>query len=214
MADCDGPYLAADHPAHGIGDTYDPQKMEEAFDNWSKNYDEEVKGMNYNGPKHVAESLLKLFPNKDGTILDLGCCTGLVGEELYKVGYRNIDGVDISEECIKIAKEKKVYRKIYREELSPDKEMSFQTGSYDVVVLVGAGMFLDIKGLKEWLRVTKSDGYTVLATMESETQSEEVKPTVDEYISQGLMEKIHEVTVEDYMQGKTGSLLYYRPCRK
>ncbi|XP_070543399.1 uncharacterized protein [Ptychodera flava] len=203
-----------DHPAKGLGDDYDPNVMKEKFDEWSKTYDQDIEKWNYNGPKRVAESMSKIIPDKSATILDLGCCTGLVGEELSKVGFHNVDGVDISDECIKLAKGKNIYRNILNEDLSPDKTLSFGTGSYDAVILVGAGMFLDIHGMKEWLRITKTDGYTVIGVMESETTSDSVKPVVDEYLSQGLMEKVHEDIVEDYFQGKSGSIVYFRPSRK
>ena len=36
----------------------------------------------YTGPKTVAGHLARLVPNKDAKILDIGCGTGLVGEEV------------------------------------------------------------------------------------------------------------------------------------
>ncbi|MBK7378251.1 MAG: class I SAM-dependent methyltransferase [Ignavibacteriales bacterium] len=42
--------------------------------------------------------------NLESSILDLGCGTGIMMQYLVKSGYKNIEGVDISEEQIEIAK--------------------------------------------------------------------------------------------------------------
>ncbi|XP_070549011.1 uncharacterized protein [Ptychodera flava] len=172
--------------------------------------------MNYNAPRKVAEALAKIVTDKDADILDIGCCTGLVGQELYKVGYRNIDGIDISDECIKIAMAKNVYRKIVNEIIDPEKQMSFQSCCYDVVMLVGGGMFLDIKNLKEWLRLTKKDGFTIIGVMQSEYENEKyaVPQTIEEYIDQGLATRVSKEIVPDYITGKPGVVEYLRPVIK
>lgn len=70
--------------------------------------------MEYTGPlvaaKQLDEKLKELNLNNDVRILDLGCGTGLVGEQLYNMGYKNIDGIDFSDELLKVAESKKVYR--------------------------------------------------------------------------------------------------------
>ncbi|XP_077989460.1 methyltransferase-like protein 27 [Glandiceps talaboti] len=191
-------------------DTDDPEELRKIYDKWSANYDQDLAKMNYNGPKQVAEALSKLVSNKDASILDLGCCTGIVGEELHKVGYRNIDGIDISEESIKIAKGKNVYRNIFNEILNPEKDSSFETGCYDVVILVGGGMFLDIKNLKDWLRITKPDGYVVIAIMKGEFDQEKyaVQSTIDEYVKEGLIKHVTKEVMEDFIMGKAGATVY------
>ena len=47
---------------------------------------------------------------KDISVLDLGCGSGLVGKQLHKRGYQNIDGLDLSEEFLEEAQKKGVYR--------------------------------------------------------------------------------------------------------
>ena len=45
-------------------------------------------------------------------IIDAGAGTGLAGEELFKLGYTNIDALDISQEMLNEAKKKNVYKKL------------------------------------------------------------------------------------------------------
>ncbi|XP_002734272.1 methyltransferase-like protein 27 [Saccoglossus kowalevskii] len=201
-----------DHPAMKMPKNVEESK--EVYDAWSKTYDKDINLFNYNGHKLAAESIAKTIKNKDAEILDLGCCTGLVGLELQRCGFSNVDGLDISEECVKLAREKNAYRKIYIEETSPDKPLSFPTGSYDVVTVVGAGMFLDIKTMKDWLRITKTDGFVVIAVMESELTDKAFKPTVDEYLEKGLMKEVHKDIVKDFMMETNGAVVYYQPCRE
>lgn len=52
----------------------------------------------------IKKGLYKTSTN--GLILDLPCGTGRIMEHLYRVGYENIIGADISEQMIKVAKNK------------------------------------------------------------------------------------------------------------
>ena len=46
-------------------------------------------------------------------ILDVGCGTGLVGSELNRIGYKNLDGLDASPEMLKIAAEKNIFKSTF-----------------------------------------------------------------------------------------------------
>ena len=45
-------------------------------------------------------------------ILDYGCGTGLSGYALQAVGFENIDGLDISQEMVRLAEKKLIYRSL------------------------------------------------------------------------------------------------------
>ena len=73
-----------------------------------------IDDLSYTGPAIGAaklnEKLKELGHNNNVSIVDLGCGTGLVGEQLYNLGYKNIDGMDLSENMLKDAEEKGIYR--------------------------------------------------------------------------------------------------------
>ena len=75
---------------------------------------QDVHDLAYIGPGVAADQLQQKLEEfrfkKDISIVDLGCGSGLVGEQLHKRGYRNIDGVDLSVEFLKEARRKGVYR--------------------------------------------------------------------------------------------------------
>ena len=94
--------------------------------------------------KPVAECLdsavHQVFPNapKDQLkILDAGAGTGLTGFELHKLGYTNIDALDISQEMLKVAKEKGVYRRYVCCSLTEKKIDEFETGEFDALIATG-----------------------------------------------------------------------------
>ena len=72
------------------------------YDEWGdKNkYDKDMVEWNYTGPKETVEVFKKYAKNKDVKIFDAGCGTGLVGLELRKFGYLNIDGADLSQKLL------------------------------------------------------------------------------------------------------------------
>tara|TARA_B100000745_G_scaffold297149_1_gene243624 strand:+ start:338 stop:1027 length:690 start_codon:yes stop_codon:yes gene_type:complete len=96
-----------------------PEDSRTYYKDFSKHYDETfVKQLAYIYPKRVAEELLAHFDG-DGTICDIGCGTGLAGQELrYLNANVVIDGVDISREMIAVAKTKNVYRNFYEIDLT------------------------------------------------------------------------------------------------
>ena len=96
-----------------------PEDSRIYYKDFSKYYDETfVKQLAYIYPKRVAEEFLAHFDG-DGTICDIGCGTGLVGQELrYLNANVVIDGVDISQEMIAVAQTKNIYRNFYELDLT------------------------------------------------------------------------------------------------
>ena len=91
-----------------------PEDSIEYYKDFSKVYDDiYVEGMSYVYHKYVVKELISNFKG-EGPICDVGCGTGLVGQELQKLNSKLIiDGVDISPDMINIAKAKLVYRNLY-----------------------------------------------------------------------------------------------------
>ena len=84
---------------------------EEHYDLWAKQYEKELLD-DYGYCAHIIGS--KAFSTyelrKSCNIIDIGCGTGLVGEELKSSGFLNIWGLDVSSKMIAIAKKKQIYR--------------------------------------------------------------------------------------------------------
>ena len=72
--------------------------------------------LSYHKPmvEYLDVAIRKVFPAENKSrirIIDAGAGTGLVGEALAKLGYTNMDALDISQEMLDEAEKKKVYTK-------------------------------------------------------------------------------------------------------
>ena len=65
-------------------------------------YNQDMIKMNYTAPKETVSVLVKYIIQKDLKILDAGCGSGLVGIELKKHNYSNIDGADFSQDMLNL----------------------------------------------------------------------------------------------------------------
>ena len=129
------------------------------YDEWGKKnkYDKDMEDWNYTGPKETVAVLKKYALDKDIKILDAGCGTGLVGVELKKFGYANIDGVDLSQKLLDLVP-KNYYNKL--EQIDLNKLLKIENNFYDVVMCVGTFTFGHVKppALDEFVRVIKNNG--------------------------------------------------------
>ena len=129
------------------------------YQDWTdKNkYNKDMVDWNYTAPQETVSVLKKYVFNKNCKILDAGCGTGLVGIELKKCGYSNIDGVDFSQNMLDLIPQG-IYKKIEKVDLN--KPLKFKTNMYDVVMCVGTFTYGHVKphALNEIIRVTKSKG--------------------------------------------------------
>ena len=94
--------------------------------------------------------------------MDLGCGTGLVGEELQKHGYKNIDGIDLTPELLELAKAKGIYGSLKQGSMgSPHcKELGIEANQYDAAICVGVLTLAHVKreGLDDIVHVIKPGG--------------------------------------------------------
>ena len=126
--------------------------VEELFDDYAERFENSlVEVLDYKIPKIVAD-IMKNYEDHDSScaVLDLGCGTGLFGEEIRQhCDY--LEGVDLSEKMLSEARRKNVYDKLTREDIVDfisDKTLNFDYFvSTDVFVYMGdlSGLFRLIK---------------------------------------------------------------------
>jgi predicted TPR repeat methyltransferase len=116
------------------------------YNQWANTYEEYVKNLNYLGPKNVAENFrdyISTFNNNNFKILDFGCGTGLLGQEIHNnlIGHSHfeIDGIDISENMIQKCRQKNIYRNIIEINLLHDN----LPPHYEYDYIVSSGVFLE-----------------------------------------------------------------------
>ena len=130
------------------------------YKDWTDNnqYNKDMVNWNYTAPKETVSILKKYVFNKNSKILDAGCGTGLVGIELKKYGYSNIEGVDFSQNMLDLVPQS-IYKKI--EKIDLNKSLKFKDNIYDVIMCVGTFTYGHAKpqALDELIRITKNKGF-------------------------------------------------------
>ncbi len=130
------------------------------YQDWTDNnkYNKDMVDWNYIAPQETVLILKKYAFNKNYKILDAGCGTGLVGIELKKYGYSNIEGVDFSQSMLDLVPQD-VYKKIEKVDLN--KHLIFKNNTYDVIMCVGTFTYGHVKphALDELIRITKNKGF-------------------------------------------------------
>ena len=127
------------------------------YDKWGDKYDKDMVEWNYTGPQETVNIFKKHTLSKDIKIFDAGCGTGLVGIELKKFGYTNIDGADLSKKLLDLIP-KGYYNKL--EQIDLNKPLNKNSNIYDAVLCVGTFTFGHVKppALDELIRVVKNKG--------------------------------------------------------
>ncbi|MDC0458908.1 tetratricopeptide repeat protein [Alphaproteobacteria bacterium] len=122
------------------------------FDNYATSFEASLtKHLGYTIPQTITELILENSKEKAlGSILDLGCGTGLVGLEISKF-CTNLEGVDLSSSMLHHAKRKKIYNKLSCSDLVT--YLSTQDLNFDY--LISADVFVYLGELKEIFRLIR-----------------------------------------------------------
>ena len=141
-------------PIYKLKTTEDVMKH---YDKWAGKYDRDMIEWNYTGPQETVRIFKKHVLSKDIKIFDAGCGTGLVGVELKKFGYKNIDGADLSKKLLNLVP-KGIYNTL--EQIDLNKDLNKKSNIYDAVLCVGTFTFGHVKphALDELIRILKNRG--------------------------------------------------------
>lgn len=86
------------------------KELAERYDQWAKDYDADLtKDFEYRGPQFTAR-VFKLYVPREAKILDAGAGTGMMGEILKDMGYKNLTAIDLSKGMLDEARKKNAYR--------------------------------------------------------------------------------------------------------
>ena len=105
-------------------------------------------------------AIKQVYPSQaksDIKIIDAGTGTGIVGAALAKLGYTNIDALDISQEMLNEAAKKKVYTKFFCAPLNEQRISDIETGAYHALICIGTMLASHVKAaaLEEMARMVR-----------------------------------------------------------
>ncbi|MDX8502617.1 class I SAM-dependent methyltransferase [Mesorhizobium sp. VK4C] len=153
----------------------DAGRLAHFYRGWTNSYELDVGSDGYCGPTIVAElagAVQTAYLSRQRTaiaILDAGCGTGLVGVELERLGFRLIDGIDLSEEMVEKARQTRVYRHVRGNVDLNEPLTEYLSASYDITVCCGVFTLGHVRpqGLREMARITRPNGFIIASTRKS-----------------------------------------------
>ena len=141
--------------------TSDPGEVAARYDEWAKGYDGDLASWSYQAPTVVAETVVSRHP-ESGSVLDVGCGTGLVGRALRARGFAGqIVGLDISEASLEVARQCGAYDSVEQADLQ--QRLPLEDDSVDALVCVGVMTYLpEVETVwREFARVARPGGLVV-----------------------------------------------------
>ena len=178
------------------------EESRKLYDEWAKTYDSDMVEHDFTAPRLVAEATtrgLKLnhLPNRKEAlsktdIVDAGCGTGLVGIELAKLGAKEIDGLDISEGMLEVARKTGAYKDLKIADLTT--RLPIADGTYDAVTCCGTFTHghLGPEPLAEFVRVVKTSGIVVATVLDSHWKEKGFEAEVDRLEKESKVEVVEK----------------------
>lgn len=180
-----------------------PDETRVLYDDWAKTYDQEMakEGQDYVGPVLAAAHVLKSLgtPKIEDNIevLDAGCGTGLAGIALAQLGAKKVDGVDLSNGMLEVARKAGVYRNLDTADLST--RLVHKDNQYDVVCCVGTLTqgHVGPVALDEFVRITRAGGFIVATILGYIYESGGYEAKIESLVNQGKIQLV-SAEMEDY----------------
>jgi len=138
-----------------------------SYDEWAASYDADMVSIGYTNPSVAAALVTRYAPALDSRILDAGVGTGILGEILAILGYRELAGIDISEGMLAKARDRGVYRDLRQGLLG--EALEFADASFDAIVSIGVfvGGHAPPTAFDELVRITRSGGHMIFTVAAS-----------------------------------------------
>lgn len=127
--------------------------VEPLFDQYAASFDQAlIKGLDYQTPKRLAKIIAATHQGKPiGSILDMGCGTGLGGAEL-KDACQHIVGIDLSAPMLEKARQKEIYDELIHTDIVD----YLATTPLEFDYFIAIDVFIYIGNLAEIFRLIKS----------------------------------------------------------
>ncbi len=193
------------------------------FDDFADRFEDTLVGrLGYDTPQRMKEFLHRHGADGAAGVLDLGCGTGLMAQQLVRPG-RFVDGVDLSPRMLARARAKRIYRELHEAEAGAF--LRDATAQWELVVAVDVLNYLpDLRPLfaAAWSRITPAGGFAFTIERSSGDRTElqavtaryrhAVANVIAELREAGFVDVVHEDVVLRMESGQpvAGALMLAR----
>jgi len=168
-------------------------------------YEKEVLALGFPPPMKTASAIVELLGannNESCSVLDAGCGTGLVAQNMMSMGYKGVvDGFDGASGMVKEASNKNLYRTLKTIFLTEEENrIIFNDGLYDAVV--ASGVFctghIYVNALRDVVKVLKPGGVMVFTSPKSKHNIgyyTKLTGVIDQMEREGIWKKLKIETI-------------------
>jgi len=198
----------------------DPGTVKAFYANWAVSYDTDV-AANYRGTQEIVDVLDGYLNDNPSDafedraqlkVADMGCGTGLVAEVLRKVGFRTIDGMDLSPEMVAEAKKLDIYRSLFADvDINKTPPVQWKQ-AYDITVSCGVFTLGHVAptALYSMIALTRPGGLVVTSTRLKYYKATDYQQVSDQIQTQGLAELVHSARNRPYTDDDDAHYWVYR----
>ncbi|MBU4529844.1 MAG: class I SAM-dependent methyltransferase [Hoeflea sp.] len=163
-----------------------------AYAAWAAGYDRDTLAAGYCLPFQVLSWVARHVRPDAGPVLDAGCGTGLSGPYLKALGYGRIEGLDLSEDMLRVAGSRGVYDNLKRATLG---ETLPWTDNHFAAFL-STGVFTEghapASSLAELCRITRPGGIAVFTVRDKIFETGGFTAVIEDLTTRGIWRKIEQ----------------------
>ncbi len=190
------------------------EELATVYGEWAEQYDTDlIDEMGYVAPVIASQLLQGYVDDLNARILDAGCGTGLVGENLHQKGYRNLEGFDYSAQMLEKAKAKEVYNRLHQGDLTA--RLDLAENNYDAIISVGTftSGHVGPEAFDELIRITRPGGHLCFTVRDQAWEEDNYRFAMDKLEKSGVWKCVEEKTT-DYIQqeGSSCKVCIYQKC--
>ena len=190
-----------------LSESENKKKLLDIYQKWAALYDKDNDDeLGTVSQPNSVQTFQRYVKDKSKYIIDVGCGTGLVGLQLKKLGYKNFDGVDISQEMIDIAIDRG-YASLFLGNLN--ETLPIKSNQYEAAICVGVFTHGHVgpSRLEELIRIVKPGGIICFTVNEDVYESYGFDEAIKSQELAGVW-KVLELSKKDYMMKKNVKGLY------
>ncbi|WP_420407849.1 class I SAM-dependent DNA methyltransferase [Hoeflea sp.] len=180
-----------------LGQVYGARTADElnsAYANWATDYDRDTLASGYCLPFQALSWVSRHVPPGAEPVLDAGCGTGLSGPYLRALGYDRIEGLDFSEEMLRLAGSRGVYQDLKRATLGE----TLPWADDHFAAFLSTGVFTEghapASGLVELCRITRPGGIAVFTVRDKIFDSGGFSDIIADLSERGVWRKREQST--------------------
>ena len=192
----------------------DEASMLEFYRKWAEDYDRQMlQGLGYLSPTKIAELLARHLDDRDSAVLDIGCGTGLTSVYLADQGFNNIDGIDLSQDMIRVAAQRGIYRELLVGDLNHP--LDRDRAMYDAVISSGTFTHGHVgpEPMDEIFRVLKPRGLLACTIHKELWERDGFRTKLEQLVENNVAEKVELYDDQYFKDGPVeGWFCLYRRC--